>query len=136
MGDRVAFPPTLVHDVQVHLRLYVAVQVVHALELHTTQFTLVWGLASVDSLVISKVVPGAKLFLAQFAGVAPGLVFRLNMTPQIGRRPRSVATFLTQEPLAKVQCAVCIQLTRIAETLVANVTGEVLLVAMTHQVKL
>ena len=79
-----ALSSALLHDIQVHLRLNVAVQMVHPFELHSTQFAFIWGFSSVYALVVSQVVAGAELLVAEIASVASCLVFTSHMSAKIG----------------------------------------------------
>ena len=78
-----AFASALLHDIQMHLRLNVAVQVVHPLELHSTQFAFIWGFSSVYALVVSQVVTRAELLVAEIASVASCLMFTSHMSSKI-----------------------------------------------------
>ena len=63
-------------------------------------------------------------------------MFLLDMASKVGGGPRSEATLLTQVSLAEVERPVSIKLPGVGETLVADITSEILLVPVTHHVKL
>ena len=113
-----------------------AVEMMNPFKLYPTEFTLIGSLSSVDPHVIFQIVTRAEFLVAHFTVVLLGLVFLLDMTPEVGGRPRSEATLLTQIPLAEVKCPVGVQLTRVGETFITDVTGKILLVTMTHHMKL
>ena len=79
-GDGMTFASALLHNIQVHLRLNMAVQMVHTFKLYSTQFTFIWGFSSVDTLMISQVVARTELFIAEVAGVTPCFMLTPHMS--------------------------------------------------------
>lgn len=86
--------------------------------------------------MIPQIVARAKLFAAQITCVGPLFMFAPHMAAQVGRAARPITALLAQEPSAKVQSSVRVQLAWVAETFVANIAGKVSLITMAHQMKL
>jgi len=60
--------------------------------------------------VIFEIVSRTELFKAEFALKLSALVFRFDVTPQVGRRPGPVATLGTQKPSTQVKSSMTVQL--------------------------
>ena len=69
LWDLVTFPPVLVHHVNVHLGLDVAVQMVNPLESDKTEFTSIGRLSRVYSQVILEIVSRTELFTTDVTGL-------------------------------------------------------------------
>lgn len=136
LGNSLTFPTVFVHDLNVHLGLDMAVEMMNSFKLYPTKFTLIGSLSGVDPHVIFQIVTRAEFLVAHFTVVLLGLVFLLDMTPEVGGRPRSEATLLTKIPLAKVQRPMGVKLAGVGEAFITDVAGKILLIPVAHHVEL
>ena len=77
------FASALLHNIQVHLRLNMAVQMVHTFKLYSTQFTFIRCLPCVYSQVVPQVISRAELLTTEITNMASCLVLGLHVASEV-----------------------------------------------------